>query len=213
MISKYKNYPNYHFFKEKMKEEQIKNMCSEKVYNKAPHKAKELIEIVERKSFVRFFEYEIPFPPKYPALKINESITKLDNLKCTVFKSGILVEGDIQKEIVFFTPENKYMIRYKNKQSDTCFCSVKSIITKIPFKCFGEFNKIDKEHMVEIESADVDREDVVDILSKPFTCPICGEKLYKTLKEKIIIKISIILLKKAVFIFNGKIRDYENKNI
>ncbi|HHX17819.1 MAG TPA: hypothetical protein GX727_03040 [Clostridium sp.] len=197
MISRYKNYPNYDFFKEKMKDEEIKKMCSENMCNKkASKKVKELNEIVEKKSFTKFFEYEIPFPLKYPALKINESITKLDNLKCTVFKSGILVEGDIQKEIIFFTPENKYMVRYKNRQLDTCFCSIKSITTKIPFQCFGEFNKIDKEYTAEIEIADVDREDVVNILSQPFTCSVCGENLYRTLKEKIIIKISIILLKK-----------------
>ncbi|NLI57987.1 MAG: hypothetical protein GX387_05620 [Clostridium sp.] len=199
VISRYKNYPNYDFFKEKI----IKNMCSEnesneKLCNKSVcNKVRELNEIVERRSFTKFFEYEIPFPPKYPAFKINDSITKLNNLKCTVFKSGVLVEGDIQKEIIFFTPENKYMVRYKKKELDTCFCSIKSITTKIPFKCFGEFNKIDKEHIAEIENANVDREDVVSILSKPFTCSVCGEKLYRTLEEKIIIKISIMLLKKV----------------
>ncbi|AUG57937.1 hypothetical protein [Acetivibrio saccincola] len=199
MISQYKNYPNYDFFKEKIEEEtksaNSKNMYSEKRYN-TRNILKEINEIVERKSFIKFFEYEIPFPLKYPALKINESVTKLDNLKCTMFKSGVLVEGDIKKEIVFFTPENKYMIRYKDKHLDTCFSSIKSITTNIPFQCFGEFKEIDKEYVAEVESASVDREDVVDILSKPFTCSICGEKLFRMLKEKIVIKISVILLKK-----------------
>ena len=58
------------------------------------------------------------------------------------------------------------MVRYK-KRIRHMFCSIKSITTKIPFKCFGEFNKIDKEHIAEIENANVDREDVVSILSKP----------------------------------------------
>ena len=71
-------------------------MYSEKRYN-TRNTLKEINEIVERKSFIKFFEYEIPFPLKYPALKINESVTKLDNLKCTMFKSGVLVEGDIKK--------------------------------------------------------------------------------------------------------------------
>ena len=178
------------------------NICNNNLNDKNIHskksdiRIKELNEIVERKSFTKFLEYEIPFPLKYPALKINDSITRLDNLRCTKFKSGVLVEGDIQKEIVFLTPENKHLFKYKNKQLDTHFSTMKSIATKMPFKCFNEINEMDKDYMVEIEFADVDREDVVDILSKPFSCLISGEKLYRLLKGKVIIQISIIVLKK-----------------
>lgn len=218
MISRYENYPNYNFFKKKTIDENNKviyskslhnksicnkSICNKNIYDKnvcnekSSNSIKELNEVIERKSIIKFLECEIPFPLKYPALKINDSITKLDNLKCTRFKSGLLIEGEVQKEIVFYTPENKYLFKYKNKQLDTCFSAIKSITTKIPFKCFNEINKIDKEHVIEVESADVDKEDVVDILSKPFKCSICGEKLYRLVKEKIIIKISIIVLKKS----------------
>ncbi|MDQ2085855.1 hypothetical protein RBH29_05315 [Herbivorax sp. ANBcel31] len=184
-----KNYPNYNFFREKIIDEENKNIY----YRKKSKKLKELNEIVEKKSTTKFIEYEIFFPPKFPALKINENITKLKNLKCIKFKSGILVEGTVLKEIVFFSPESRYI---KKNRLNTCFSSLKSIVTNVPFSCFIEINNVYKDDIVQFEFAGVDENDVVDILSKPFMCSECGEKLYRALKEKIIIKISIMLLRK-----------------
>ncbi|TYQ13227.1 UNVERIFIED_CONTAM: uncharacterized protein DUF3794 [Acetivibrio alkalicellulosi] len=192
-MSEYKNYPNYYYFEEKMKHIQSKES------NNRNSNPVELNEIIQKRSFQTLVEFELPFPTELPAFKTIDSTTKLDNIKFNIIKGGVIVDGEILKEIRYLSHEGKYIFKYKNEEVNSYYGSIKMISAKIPFSYYAIIDDIKCDDIVEIDCGKEDSE-VVDILSKPFICNCCGENIYKSLSEKLIVIINIrVLRKKIVF--------------
>lgn len=196
---KYKNYPNYGYFKEKIKsivtddvEEEIISAGSLFGIN----------QLVGKTRCSLLVEFELPFPKGLYAFELTNSNSDLRDLKLNAIKDGVIVEGYLHKNISYISVDGIYGYSHKGSRLDACHGTEKTISTSIPFSGFCKLVGVRKGEMVEIESMGIEESSIVQILKEPWISPKINKPLFKWLEEKNFVWIDVKVLRKAYVPFS-----------
>lgn len=165
-------------------------------YDKHDKKAKciKVPEVVGRNSCQVLLECTVPFPCQYPAVEIKDVMKNVKDLFIKVCKNKVLINGILHKNINYKT--------FEDSMKDKCDChyntfygDVKHVSVEIPFNCFIEVPGAMPGDDYQIEFAGVEDCCEVDILEEPFCVPSTNVIAYKKVKEKVIVKIDLKVLR------------------
>lgn len=163
-------------------------------YKKKPVFKKKCIkvpEVIGRNSTQVLIESVICFPEHFPAVEIKDIIKKVKNLSVHVCKNKVLINGVLHKNINYKTFEGEI----KCGKLESFFGDVKHIGVDMPFATYIDVPGAKPGDKYQIEFAGVEDGCEVDILEDPV--PKCSVKAYKKLREKVIVKIDLKVLREV----------------
>jgi hypothetical protein len=181
-------------------EPNVKGQCGKNDYDydgegkKYGEKCIKVPEVIGRNSCQVLVECVIPFPEQYPAVEIKDIQKEVRDLIVHVCKNKVLINGILHKNVNYKTYEGNSDFYYCYQKYDSYYGDVRHVAANIPFACFIEIPGACPGDDFQIEFADVEDTCEVDILEDP-----CSEKghvkEYKKLREKVIIKIDLKVLR------------------
>lgn len=148
-------------------------------------------EVIGRNSTQVLIESVIAFPECFPAVEIKDVVKKVKDLSVHVCKNKVLINGVLHKNINYKTFEGEI----KCGKLDTFFGDVKHIGVDMPFAAYIDVPGAKPGDKYQIEFAGVEDGCEVDILEDPI--PKCSVKAYKKLREKVIVKIDLKVLREV----------------
>lgn len=148
-------------------------------------------EIVGRNSSQVLIESVIPFPELFPAVEIKDIKKEVKSLLVHVCKNKVLINGVLHKNINYKTFEGGM----KCGKLDTFYGDVRHVGVDIPFATYIDMPGAKPGDKYQIEFAGVEDDCEIDILEDPI--PKCSVKAYKKLREKVIVKIDIKVLREV----------------
>ncbi|MDQ2085856.1 DUF3794 domain-containing protein [Herbivorax sp. ANBcel31] len=150
-------------------------------------------EVVGRNSSQVLIESVIPFPDLFPAVEIKDIKKEVKDLRVHVCKNKVLINGVLHKNINYKTFEGEV----KCGKLDTFFGDVKHVGVDIPFATYIDVPGAKPGDKYQIEFAGVEDECEVDILEDPVTLVKCTVKAYRKLREKVIVKVDLKVLREV----------------
>lgn len=152
-------------------------------------------EVIGRNYCQTLVECVIPFPHQYPAIEIKDIQKTVKDLIIHVCKDKVLINGILHKNINYKTYESDCDFDYCCGKYDSFYGSIRHIGVNIPFACFIEVPGACPGDDFEVEFAGVEDCCEIDILEDPEQLPKSCMKAYKKLREKVIVKIDLKVLR------------------
>lgn len=152
-------------------------------------------EVIGRNASEELLEIVIPFPRGAEAIEIVEVKTEVICDIVEVVRDKVLINGRLHKNILYKTKEDS---RYENRCCDDMKIvngDVRHVSVWVPFSTFINIPGALPGDMYEIEYANADCDQSVDILMDPL--PYCHDGItrYQKLREKTIVTIDVKVLR------------------
>lgn len=186
------NYMPENFMPEYMPSGCMKPYFMEKIKEK---KCVKVPEVIGRNYTQILLENEIPFAPGCPALEIKDIMKEVKELILSVCRDKVLINGKLHKNINYKTFENIGRIKCHCEDLDVIYGNVKHVSVSIPFSGYIDIPGARLGDTVEVEFAGVEDCCELDILKDPYYVRGCAVPVYKKLKEKVIVKIEVKVLR------------------
>lgn len=190
----YRKYPNYQFINKKLSEQVILKASHSNIVNSRPIQVQ---QVIGESKCSPVIEFSLPFPEKYPAFELVESITNVEGLTAYILKDIVVIDGNIHKKISYIAFEDQYNYSYTNQSLNGSIGNLKILSTDIPFSCSMKIPGILKSDTVHFEYAGTDSSYIVDFLEGPLKTQKENVTLHSLFKEKLIINIHIKVLRKV----------------
>lgn len=148
-------------------------------------------EVVGRNSSQVLIESVISFPELFPAVEVKDITKEVKSLLVHVCKNKVLINGVLHKNINYKTFEGEM----KCGKLDTFFGDVRHVGVDIPFATYIDVPGAKPGDKYQVEFAGVEDGCEIDILEDPI--PKCSVKAYKKLREKVVVKVDIKVLREV----------------
>jgi hypothetical protein len=182
----FKKYPNYEFFKS-----HLRSQRPFEASNNKNEVSKEILvqQMIGENSCDSVIEFSIPFPEKYPAFELADSLTNIEVTNTYILKDTVLLNGLIHKRINYIVFEDQYSYVYTGHRLSGIIGNQKTLILDIPFECSIKIPGISPKDVVNLEYAGVDTSNVIDIVEGSIRRD--NVILYNSVKEKLIVAVHI----------------------
>ena len=152
-------------------------------------------EVIGKNYCQVLLETEIPFAPGYPAMEIKDILKEVKELIFSVCTDKVLVNGILHKNINYKTYENACKIKCNCDDIDVIYGNLKHVSVNLPFSSYIDIPGARQGDSVEVEFAGVEDCCELDMLKDPYFVKGCETPVYKKLKEKVIVKVEVKVLR------------------
>jgi hypothetical protein len=152
-------------------------------------------EVIGRNHCQILLETDIPFAPNYPALEIKDIMKDVKDLIMSVCTDKVLLNGKLHKNINYKTFDCTGRVKCHCEDLEVVYGDVRHVGIDIPFAGYIEVPGARSGDYVEVEFAGVEDACELDILKDPFYIRGCKYPVYRKLKEKVIVKIDVKVLR------------------
>lgn len=181
-----KKYPNYEFFKSHIGSQRLSGESSTQ---KEVNKEILVQQLIGENSCDSIIEFTIPFPEKYPAYELADSLTNINVTNTYILKDMVLLNGLIHKRVCYIAFEEQYNYVYTDHSLSGIVGNQKTLILDIPFECSIKIPGIMQKDVVNVEYAGSEPSNVIDILEAPIKRG--NVILYNSVKEKLIVDVHV----------------------
>ncbi|MCR4434627.1 MAG: DUF3794 domain-containing protein [Clostridiales bacterium] len=152
-------------------------------------------EVIGKNSCQILLETEIPFPAGAPALEVKDIVKEVKELVLSVCKDKVLINGKLHKNINYKTLQSTGKIKCNCNDLDVAYGELKHVSIWIPFSGYMDVPGAMPGDTVEVEYAGAEDCCEIDILKDPCHIKGCEYPVYRKLKEKVIVKIEVKVLR------------------
>jgi len=152
-------------------------------------------EVIGKNYCQILLENEIPFAPGCPAMEIKDIMKEVKELILSVCTDKVLINGKLHKNINYKTLESTGKYKCGCEDLDLSYGSVKHVSVDIPFSGLIDIPGARPGDTVEVEFAGVEDCCEIDMLKDPYFTKGCKIPVFKKLKEKVIVKIEVKVLR------------------
>lgn len=177
-------------------------------YMEKEKKCVKVPEVIGRNHCQILLETEIPFAPGYPALDIKDIMKDVRDLVMSVCTDKVLINGKLHKNINYKTFDCTGRVKCHCEDLEVVYGDVRHVGIDIPFAGYIDIPGARPGDYVEVEFAGVEDACELDMLKDPCYVRGCKYPVYKKLKEKVIVKIDVKVLRPVQITV-----DPERKNI
>lgn len=143
-------------------------------------------------------EFEVEFPQRYPCVELKQVHMSVKDLKFRVSKNKVLIQGDLFSSIDYKVYEGRALMWYRDAKQNAILGTIKSISASLPFTSHADIMGAQPGDEVEVKFAGIEESSGQSTLSRPFNLPNSDITLYKRLKQSVLAKICLKVLRQMV---------------
>lgn len=152
-------------------------------------------EVIGRNCCQILLETEIPFDPRCPALEIKDITKEVTELDLCICKDKVLVNGKLHKNINYKTLDTCGKVKCCCNELDLYYGDVKHVSVTIPFNGYINLPGARPGDKCEVEFAGVEDGCEEDVLIDHCYIKGFAPRVYKKVREKVIVKIDVKVLR------------------
>lgn len=152
---------------------------------------------IGKNSCRKLIEFEIDFPKEFPAVELKDTSTQVSDLNFKVCKDIVIVDGVLHKSISYKTFEGTYSYKYRGFSERALYGTLKNLSLSLPFSCFLEVSGAGPCDEIAVSFAGVEDSCESDVLGSPFIAPGSEVKVYRSLKEKVVVRVDLRVLRQV----------------